>query len=77
MGLLQEIIPLRGPTCKYRTCKNPRQVGFQVGPSVAIDKNNCGNKRNFIVKKSFSCSPTDDSVVSLTFGTGDSHEITV
>ena len=33
------ILPLRGPTCKLRTCKNLRQVEFQVRPE-------CGNKMN-------------------------------
>ena len=26
------IIPLRGPTCKLRTCKNSSELEFQVGP---------------------------------------------
>ena len=29
------IIPLRGPTCKLRTCKNSSELEFQVGLSVA------------------------------------------
>ena len=36
------IIPLRGPTCKLRTCKNSSELEFQVGPE-------CGkNNKHFV-----------------------------
>ena len=37
MGCRCIIMPLRGPSCKQRTCKNSNQVEFQDGPE-------CGNK---------------------------------
>ena len=35
--ILQEIIPLRGRTCKLNSCKDSAELNSQVRPSVAIN----------------------------------------
>ena len=62
--ILQEIIPLRGRTCKLNSCKDSAELNSQVRPSVAIErKMSCLEKT--VTKNEIKIKKLEDAIDSV------------